>query len=182
MIRNPNFGVLNRPNAMLLNPPLDRRFRCKADIDGHAGATGRQRHRNYALRCRIACETDRARARNSARREHGRAAYKFEGPKGATPKIVAADVDRPDDIEVALRELANKRADVVIVLETNLFVTYTPEIGTAALAMKLPTVCGYREHVVEGALISHGVDLSWCFQRSGYFIDKIHNRAVCCGA
>jgi len=27
--------------------------------------------------------------------------------------------------------------------------------------------------VIEGALISYGVDLSWCFQRSGYFIDKI---------
>jgi putative ABC transport system substrate-binding protein len=50
-------------------------------------------------------------------------------------KIVAADVDRPDDIEVAFRELANKRADVVIVLATNLFVTRTPEIAAAALAM-----------------------------------------------
>jgi len=93
-------------------------------------------------------------------------------------KIVAADVDRPDDIEVALRELANKRADVVIVLATNLFVTYTPEIAAAALAMKLPTVCEYREHVIEGALISYGVDLSWCFQRSGYFIDKILHGAA----
>ena len=93
-------------------------------------------------------------------------------------KIVAADVDRPDDIEVALRELANKRADVVIVLATNLFVTYTPVIAAAALAMKLPTVCEYREHVIEGALISYGVDLSWCFQRSGYFIDKILHGAA----
>ena len=81
-------------------------------------------------------------------------------------------------IEVALRELANKRADVVIVLATNLFVTYTPEIAAAALAMKLPTVCEYREHVIEGALISYGVDLSWCFQRSGYFIDKILHGAA----
>jgi putative tryptophan/tyrosine transport system substrate-binding protein len=93
-------------------------------------------------------------------------------------KIVAADVDRPDDIEVAFRELANKRADVVIVLATNLFVVHTPEIAAAALAMKLPTVCEYREHVIEGALISYGVDLSWCFQRSGYFIDKILHGAA----
>ena len=93
-------------------------------------------------------------------------------------KIVAADVDRPEDIEVSLRELANKRADVVIVLETNLFVTYTPEIAAAALAERLPTVCGYREHVIEGALASYGVDLSWCFQRTGYFIDKILHGAA----
>ena len=93
-------------------------------------------------------------------------------------KIVAADVDRPDDIEVALRELANKRADVVIVLATNLFVIHTPEIAAAALAMKLPTVCEYREHVIEGALISYGVDLRWCFHRSAYFVDKILHGAA----
>jgi putative tryptophan/tyrosine transport system substrate-binding protein len=93
-------------------------------------------------------------------------------------KIVAADVDRPADIEPAVRELANKRADVVIVLATNLFVTYTPEIAAAALATKLPTVCEYREHVIEGALISYGVDLSWCFNRAGYFIEKILHGAA----
>jgi hypothetical protein len=32
--------------------------------------------------------------------------------------IVAVDVNRPEEIEVALRELANKRANVVIVLMT----------------------------------------------------------------
>jgi len=93
-------------------------------------------------------------------------------------KIVAADVDRPEDIEVALRELANKRDDVVIVLEINLFVGHAPEIAAAALANRLPTVCGYREHVIEGALISYGVDLSWCFQRTGYFIDRILHGAT----
>ena len=93
-------------------------------------------------------------------------------------KIVAADVNRPADIEPAVRELANKRANVVIVLATNLFVNYTPEIAAAALATKLPTVCEYREHVIEGALISYGVDLSWCFNRAGYFIDKILHGAA----
>lgn len=88
-------------------------------------------------------------------------------------KIVAADVTRPEDIEAALRELANKRVDVVIVLETNLLVLSSAQIAAAALAMRLPTVCGYREHVVEGAVISYGVDLRWCFHRAGYFIDKI---------
>jgi ABC-type uncharacterized transport system substrate-binding protein len=55
-----------------------------------------------------------------------------------------------------LRELANKRINVVIVLATNLFVTYTAEVAAAALAMKLPTVCEYREHVIDGALIGYG--------------------------
>ena len=38
---------------------------------------------------------------------------------------------------------------------------------------RLPTVYGYREHVVAGGLISYGVDLRWCFYRGAYFVDRI---------
>jgi hypothetical protein len=37
----------------------------------------------------------------------------------------------------------------------------------------LPTVFGYREHVVEGGLISYGVDLRWPYRRATYFAVKI---------
>jgi putative ABC transport system substrate-binding protein len=93
-------------------------------------------------------------------------------------KVVAADVNRPEDVEVALRELANKRVDVVIVLETSLLVVNSAEIAAAALAMRLPTVYGYREHVIAGGLISYGVDLRWCYHRSAYFVDKILHGAA----
>jgi putative tryptophan/tyrosine transport system substrate-binding protein len=93
-------------------------------------------------------------------------------------KSVAVDVTRVEDIEAAFHELSNKRVDVVIVLETDLLLLSSPEIAAAALAMRLPTVCGYREHVVEGAVISYGVDLSWCFHRAGHFIDKILHGAA----
>jgi putative tryptophan/tyrosine transport system substrate-binding protein len=66
-----------------------------------------------------------------------------------------------------------KSQHVVIVLETNLLLTKSSQIAAAASAMRLPTVCGYREHVVAGALISYGVDLRWCYHRSAYFLDKI---------
>ncbi len=88
-------------------------------------------------------------------------------------KIVAAEANRPEDIEGALRELANRRVDVVIVLQTSLLIVNSAEIAAAALAMRLPTVYGYREHVIAGGLISYGVDLRWCFHRSAYFVDKI---------
>ena len=41
------------------------------------------------------------------------------------------------------------------------------------MAKRLPTVYGYREHVVAGGLVSYGVDLRWCFHRGAYFVDKI---------
>jgi putative ABC transport system substrate-binding protein len=86
---------------------------------------------------------------------------------------VAADANRPEDIEVALRELANKHVDVVIVLQTGMLVVNAPQIAASALAMRLPTVYGYREQVIAGGLISYGVDLRWCYHRSAYFVDKI---------
>ena len=88
-------------------------------------------------------------------------------------KIVAADANRPEDIEGALRELVNSRADVVIVLQTSLLLLNCPQIAASALAMRLPTVYGYREHVMAGGLVSYGVDLRWCYRRAAYFVDKI---------
>jgi putative tryptophan/tyrosine transport system substrate-binding protein len=87
--------------------------------------------------------------------------------------IVAADANRPEDIEGALRELANKRVDVVIVLQTGMLVVNSPQLAASALAMRLPTVYGYREQVIAGGLISYGVDLRWCYHRSAYFVDKV---------
>ena len=86
---------------------------------------------------------------------------------------MAADVNRPEDIAGALRELGNRRADVVIVVQSSLLLLYCAQIAASALAMRLPTVYGYREHVMAGGLISYGVDLRWCYHRAAYFVDKI---------
>jgi putative ABC transport system substrate-binding protein len=88
-------------------------------------------------------------------------------------KIVAADANRPEDIELALRELANRRADLVIVVQTSLLLLNSPQIAASALAMRLPAIYGYREHVMAGGLVSYGVDLRWCYHRAAYFVDRI---------
>ena len=54
-----------------------------------------------------------------------------------------------------------------------MLISENARIAQSALARRLPTVYGYREHVVTGGLISYGVDLRWCFQRGAYFVDKI---------
>src|SRR5262249_17238352 len=92
----------------------------------------------------------------------------------ANLKIVSADANKPDQIEGALRTLSDERADAVIVLQTSMLLTYSGQIAALALEKKrLPTVHGYREHVVAGGLISYGVDLRWCFYRGAYFVDRI---------
>jgi ABC-type uncharacterized transport system substrate-binding protein len=46
-------------------------------------------------------------------------------------------------------------------------------IAAAAAANRLPTVCGYREHVETGELISYGVNLEYCFRRAATYVYKI---------
>jgi putative ABC transport system substrate-binding protein len=59
------------------------------------------------------------------------------------------------------------------VLQTTLLLSVGRRIADLAMAQRLPTVYGYREHVLVGGLISYGVDLRWCFRRGAYFVDKI---------
>jgi ABC-type uncharacterized transport system substrate-binding protein len=91
----------------------------------------------------------------------------------ANIKIVSADANEPDQIEGALRTLNDERVDAVIVLQTSMLLTYSRQIAALALEKRLPTIYGYREHVVAGGLISYGVDLRWCFYRGAYFVDRI---------
>jgi putative ABC transport system substrate-binding protein len=88
-------------------------------------------------------------------------------------EVIGADASRPADVEGALLALANVRVDVVIVLQTSLLINENRQIAASALAKRLPTVYGYREHVIAGGLISYGVDLRWCYHRRASFVDRI---------
>lgn len=93
-------------------------------------------------------------------------------------KVVAANTDRPDDVETGLQRVANEKVDIVIVLMSSLFYNNRLLITKSALQKRLPTVFGYREHVVDGGLISYGVDLRWCYKRAAYFAVKILQGSV----
>src|SRR5262245_36458081 len=88
-------------------------------------------------------------------------------------KIIAVDASRPADLDGALQSLARQRVDVVVVLQTSMLIGEARQIAASALTNRLPTVYGYREHVIAGGLISYGVDLRWCFYRTASFVDKI---------
>ncbi|MFY9837105.1 MAG: ABC transporter substrate-binding protein [Xanthobacteraceae bacterium] len=93
--------------------------------------------------------------------------------KASELMIAEADINSPAEIEGAVETLANSRVDVVIVLQTGLLLSVGRQIAELAAAKRLPTVYGYREHVLDGGLISYGVDLRWCYRRGAYFVDKI---------
>jgi putative ABC transport system substrate-binding protein len=87
--------------------------------------------------------------------------------------VIDAGVRQPDEIDSALQSLANQRVDIVIVLQTSMLLGERRQIAALALAKRLPTIFGYREHILAGGLLSYGVDLRWCFQRGAFFVDKI---------
>lgn len=87
--------------------------------------------------------------------------------------VIEADASTVDDVSGALVALANEKVDVVVILQTNLLLNRCEQIAATALEKRLPTVFGYREHVVHNGLVSYGVDLRWCYRRSAYFVDKI---------
>jgi putative tryptophan/tyrosine transport system substrate-binding protein len=88
-------------------------------------------------------------------------------------EIISTNANRPEEIETALQTLVNAKVDIAIVLQTTMLLLNRSAIATSALQKRLPTVYGYREHVVEGGLISYGVDLRWCFRRAAYLAVKI---------
>ncbi|MEK9280152.1 MULTISPECIES: ABC transporter substrate-binding protein [unclassified Bradyrhizobium] len=87
--------------------------------------------------------------------------------------IAEADISSPVEIERAMQALASLQVDAVIVLQTGLLLSVGPQIAQLAATKRLPTIYGYREHVMDGGLISYGVDLRWCYHRAAYFVDKI---------
>ena len=93
--------------------------------------------------------------------------------RAAKINIVSVDANRPEDLDGALRILSDEHVDVVIVLQTSMLLAYGRQIAVSALEKRIPTVYGYREHVLAGGLISYGVDLRWCYHRGAYFVDKI---------
>jgi putative tryptophan/tyrosine transport system substrate-binding protein len=93
--------------------------------------------------------------------------------RGLEINITSSDADRPEEIESALQVLASQRVDVVIVLQSSMLLTNSRQIAALALAKRLPTVYGYREHVIDGGLASYGVNLEWCWRRAASFVDKI---------
>ena len=92
-------------------------------------------------------------------------------------EVISSDANRPEEIESALQALASRRVDIVIVLQTSMLLGNSQQIAELALAKRLPTIYGYRAHVIAGGLASYGVDLEWCWRRAASFVDKILHSA-----
>jgi putative ABC transport system substrate-binding protein len=87
-------------------------------------------------------------------------------------EVATSEIRRAEDIAPAFAVLAG-RADALFIVPEQLFNTNRSLINALALDARLPTMHGFREPVVAGALMSYGPDYLDMFRRTADFVDRI---------
>ena len=87
-------------------------------------------------------------------------------------EVATVEIRRIDDIVPAFEALKG-RADALYVCGDPLVVAHQIRINNLALAARLPTMYGFREHVDTGGLVSYGPNFPHLFRRAADYVDKI---------
>jgi len=88
-------------------------------------------------------------------------------------KIVAVDMHGEEELPTAVEHLAEQAVQVIIVLQTTMLLSLRKQLAAVLETKQIPAVYGYQQHVIDGGLISYGVDLRWCFHRAATYVHKI---------
>ena len=86
--------------------------------------------------------------------------------------IATSEMRQTADVNSAF-ELLKSRADALYIVPDPLVNTNRILIGTLALGARLPMMCGFRESVEAGCLMSYGPNLPDLYRRAAEFADKI---------
>jgi putative ABC transport system substrate-binding protein len=79
----------------------------------------------------------------------------------------------PKDIETAFRAAGKGRADTVLVLLSNIFVSHQKQLAELAVKSRFPAIYSRREDVEAGGLMSYGVSITDLDRRAAIYVDKI---------
>jgi putative ABC transport system substrate-binding protein len=79
----------------------------------------------------------------------------------------------PSDFGVAFQTMANDGAQMVLVLSSPFFVEHRKEIAAAAIRHRLPTMFVFKSYVVDGGLMSYGVEQLAMYRRIADYVGKI---------
>jgi len=85
---------------------------------------------------------------------------------------VKIEIRRMEDIASGL-EPVRGNTEALYVVSHPLINANRIRISTLALGARMATICGFREYVEVGALMSYGPNLPALFRRAGEFVDKI---------
>jgi putative ABC transport system substrate-binding protein len=88
-------------------------------------------------------------------------------------KIVSIEARTPEEIDPIFPTLAKERVDAVIVLRDAMFFGERARLAASAMAVRLPSIYGFREHVEDGGLISYGISVTENLRRAADYVVKI---------
>jgi putative ABC transport system substrate-binding protein len=83
------------------------------------------------------------------------------------------EAETPADIDLAFARMGELKPDALYVPPASLTYNERARIAALALRYRIPTMCGSRELVDAGALLSYGVSYVSEFRRAGAYVDKI---------
>ena len=87
--------------------------------------------------------------------------------------LTAAEVQPGDDLHPVFAMFVRERVSIVVVLGDAFFFINSRRIAAYALASRLPTLLGNREHVEDGGLMSYAVSQREIFRRVAHYVDRI---------
>jgi putative ABC transport system substrate-binding protein len=86
---------------------------------------------------------------------------------------VRAEVRTGGELEAAFGQLARDEVNGLIVPSAALLTSYSRRIAELAAEARLPAVYPYRHFIVDGGLISYGVDQRDAYRQGARFIDRL---------
>jgi len=86
-------------------------------------------------------------------------------------------VGSPDQLQEGFSEIANSRAQAVLLTPDGMFYAQRKHIADLAIAGGVPTIGWLADMADDGALISYGADTPDLFRRAATYVDKILNGA-----
>ena len=93
------------------------------------------------------------------------------GKLGVTLAIV--EMLRPENLEAALAQVTALRPDAFFMTNEPPFLPLRKRIAEFALAGKLPSAFGFRQHVEAGGLLAYAPNYVDLFRRAATYVDKI---------
>jgi putative ABC transport system substrate-binding protein len=110
--------------------------------------------------------------RNFAHENLWRDAVGAAAPLGIT--LVRIEMDGAPGLDAALERLGKSQVDAVIALPDDPpLMNLRPRVVAAANALRLPSFFGYREFVVDGALMSYGERFADGYRQVAPYVDKV---------
>jgi putative ABC transport system substrate-binding protein len=88
-------------------------------------------------------------------------------------KLQSLNVAALKDVETGFRAAADWAADAVLVLGSAIYASHRKRVTDIGLKSRVPTIYRNAEYVVDGGLMSYGVNLIDLDRRAATYVDKI---------